>query len=154
MKTVKSYSLKPNKLVYLLIPVLLIVTVPFIIMRIINIANMSGTSEGYTMTIDIVIIVLLAVILALGLTCLFIAMYTVKEHALIMRLGIFCSSIPLNTIDTVTYFRNKNKLCVYYMKGADRHQIVVNIDPEQFDDFVSHLKKLNPKIEYDVDSNT
>lgn len=153
MKQKKYYPLKFNKFLYAIAPVTALIAVPVIVLRIINIVNMTGAADMYTPAIDITVIALLIIILTLIVTCTFIARYELSQKYLIMRMGIFFQKIKIADIFDATYFRANEKVLLSYKTPTGIKQIAVTIDPLKIDDFTDSLVSLNRDIIYNVDSD-
>jgi hypothetical protein len=71
--------------------------------------------------------------------------YAISNKQLILYWGILQNKYDINDITTATHFRASNKLALTF---SDESFIAVNISPDEFDDFVENLKKINSKIFY------
>ncbi|MBE5765424.1 MAG: hypothetical protein E7339_07530 [Clostridiales bacterium] len=73
--------------------------------------------------------------------------YVIADKQLLLCWGLVKNKYDINDITTATHFRASNKLALTF---TDESFIAVNIDPEEFDQFVEILKQVNPKIFYSL----
>ena len=72
--------------------------------------------------------------------------YVVKDGKLYTRFGIIFNKVDLKKIVQFTHFKKSNKLVAYF-KSAEYTVIVIS--PEEFEDFILTVRKINPEIIYD-----
>ena len=78
---------------------------------------------------------------------MFSSKYSISGKELILYWGIVKNKYDIKDITTATHFRASNKLALTF---TDESYIAININPEEFDDFVENLKSVNPKIFYSL----
>lgn len=90
--------------------------------------------------------IFLAVILV---SLLISSYYSVDEKYFKTSFGIIKSKYEISEIDCILIDRNNNKLSVYF---KNQSYIVIVINEEWYDDFSDALLKVNPNIEFSINS--
>ena len=78
---------------------------------------------------------------------MFASKYVITDKELHLCWGLVKNKYDINDITTATHFRASNKLALTF---SDESFIAININPDEFDNFVEGLKEVNPKIFYSL----
>lgn len=96
--------------------------------------------------ISVALLCLAAFLLALFLSSLIYQYYSIKDGKLKLRLGFIAITYSIEDISEVIYFKDKQKLVMYY--GEDKFTIIL-LSEEKHENFIKALRKINPEIIYD-----
>lgn len=96
--------------------------------------------------ISVALLCLAAFLLALFLSSLIYQYYSVKDGKLKLRLGFIAITYSIDDVSEVIYFKDKQKLVMYY--GEDKFTIIL-LSEEKHENFIKALRKINPEIIYD-----
>lgn len=75
--------------------------------------------------------------------------YSIDDKILKTSFGIIKSKFKIENIENVVLDRQNNKLSVHFI---DNTFILIVVNPEWYEEFISELLKRNPKIEYTINS--
>ena len=72
--------------------------------------------------------------------------YVIKDGKLYTCFGFIRTKIEVEKITAVIHFKKSDKLVIYF--NQNKYAVVV-ISPSEYDNFISALREVNPKIAFD-----
>lgn len=147
----KSFKYKFNMWVYIVLPIIALLTLPTIFF---NLCNIFGWFDRFTTTLfgDIFVIVLGVVVLATFIYTIFFSKYTLNEIELKTTICFFSSKIPLNNIKQIVFYEETNFLVLFFENKEDSVVFTkIMVKDEDKKEFVDYLIKLNPTIHLETE---
>jgi len=109
-----------------------------------------GSIDSFYTILRFVLMYLVSVLLFVVLSSLLASSYyEIKGTTLKTSFGIIKSKYDVEKIEAILLDRNNGKLSVYF---EDKSFIVIAVKEEWYEDFISALLKVNPKIDFSIKS--
>ncbi len=102
---------------------------------------------AFKITIYALIIAITAFLTVFVISVLLFGRYEIKNGFLYTRFGFVFSKEKIEGITQIIHFKKSDKLVTYF--SDDRYTVIV-IDKGEYEKFILSLRKINPKIIYDV----
>jgi hypothetical protein len=142
------YKYKFSKLIFTLLIVIGALSIVGITGNVISLFK--NNDSFFEVFIPILSAVLEAFVGAIAVYALIKARYYFYNGTLYFKLGFFVSKLPVLDITSISLFKEKKSLVVYY---GDKKYMLIVISELDFDDFTNELLKLNPSITYSIETN-
>ncbi|MBO7344774.1 MAG: PH domain-containing protein [Clostridia bacterium] len=142
----KSFKFKYSTAVWVLLFLVLILSAVGICWNVFNLITFFNESTFKAVSYSLIIL-LTAFMLVFVLSVIFYGKYAIKDGFLVQYFGFLKTKTPISEIVEITHFKKSDKLVVYF---ADQKYTVIVISPEFYEQFILAIRKVNPKIGYDV----
>lgn len=141
-----KFKFKYSVTVYVLLILTLALSVVGLVWNIFNAVHFAQ-SETFKFVSSCIISVVTAALIVFVSSVLFYGKYVIKNGYLYTYFGFLKSKTPVLDVIEITHFKKSNKLVVYFK--TNEYTVIV-IAPEQYDDFILAMRKVNKNIVYDA----
>lgn len=141
-----KFKFKYSVTVYVLLILTLALSVVGLVWNIFNAVHFAQ-SETFKFVSSCIISVVTAALIVFVSSVLFYGKYVIKNGYLYTCFGFLKSKTPVLDVIEITHFKKSNKLVVYFK--TNEYTVIV-IAPEQYDDFILAMRKVNKNIFYDA----
>ena len=149
----EKFKFKFTAIIYVLIVLGFAFTAVCLVMNIVRIGKViaSDTIDAYT-----IISIALAILMCAAFSVLIIALlvdssYVFEQKFLVIKFGLIKSNVDYTTIKQIVWFKETNKLTVYYTDESFNNIIIAD---DEYELFANTLISHNPSISFHIDINT
>ena len=145
----KIFKMKFNGMYYVLLVIGIIFSLMGLGLNIFNAIEFSNYNITKTvLSIIISVICLLTFIVLIAI--LFRSKYVLGDKKITCYLGLYKGVVKTDEISEILHLQSENKLIIYY---GEKKYFALLVSPEQYNDFISSLLKINPNIGYTTNIN-
>ena len=141
----KSFRFKYTVLIWVLLTAILCLSLAGVGWNIFNVIEFSRLNAVKTTTYSI-ILVFSALLCIVVIGVMLYGKYVIKDGKLYTCFGFIRTKIEVEKITAVIHFKKSDKLVIYF--NQNKYAVVV-ISPSEYDNFISALREVNPKIAFD-----
>jgi len=141
----KSFRFKYTVLIWVLLTAILCLSLAGVGWNIFNVIEFSRLNAVKTTTYSI-ILVFSALLCIVVISVMVYGKYVIKDGKLYTCFGFIRTKIEVEKITAVIHFKKSDKLVIYF--NQNKYAVVV-ISPSEYDNFISALREVNPKIAFD-----
>ena len=141
----KSFRFKYTVLIWVLLTAILWLSLAGVGWNIFNVIEFSRLNAVKTTTYSI-ILVFSALLCIVVIGVMVYGKYVIKDGKLYTCFGFIRTKIEVEKITAVINFKKSDKLVIYF--NQNKYAVVV-ISPSEYDNFISTLREVNPKIAFD-----
>ena len=141
----KSFRFKYTVLIWVLLTAILCLSLAGVGWNIFNVIEFSRLNAVKTTTYSI-ILVFSALLCIVVIGVMVYGKYVIKDGKLYTCFGFIRTKIEVEKITAVIHFKKSDKLVIYF--NQNKYAVVV-ISPSEYDNFISTLREVNPKIAFD-----
>ena len=143
----RKFKYKKSLLITVVISLLTACAPAGVVANIISLIT-DGNSVLRVLSYSIILAISVFMLIA-SLLMLLTAHYKITDTYLITSYGIISERLPINSINSISIFKNSDNLVVYF--NENKYQVIL-ISPNEFEDFIVELRDVNPNISLDIKS--
>ncbi len=146
MNNSKSFRFKFNKLTWVLLALVLVICLAGVGYNVYSLINaLKRVYYVQKIIITSIILALNVFLVAFVVSVIVFSKYVIKDGCVYNYLGFVRGKSRIDEIIQITHFKKSDKLVVYF---NDQRYTVVVISPTEYDEFISIIREINPKVYY------